>query len=85
MARSALPSRPAVSRPSKRACKEAHCPSLFEARIQRPLARDLVEDSTKAPWWGCAATVGGSCRLCGERPDLTARGPVQLSLLPGGT
>lgn len=84
MARSAHPSRSAVSRmPSKQACRGAHCPSLYESRISRPPARDLVEDSPNGPWYGCAATVGGFCRLCGERPDLSARGPIQLSLLPG--
>jgi len=68
--------------PGLAACRAARCPSLYEARVSRPPERDLVQGGPAAPWWGCAARVGGSCRLCASRPDLTPVGQVGLPLGP---
>lgn len=72
-------------RPSLRACRGARCPSLYELRRGSPPARDLVQGpgpSGQGSSWGCAARVGGACRLCVVRPDLASRGQQQLPLLP---
>lgn len=58
--------------PTPTACRRAGCPSLYESRPRfGPVpASDLVGQGDGLEY-GCAASQGRVCRLCGVRPDLS--------------